>query len=75
MTTFYGLEGTRALISDREQRLFQEAERERMAGRARRRVKPAKRAPMPSHPEIEWGPWLQGGEPLYAFSHATSRLR
>ena len=27
MTTFYGLEGTRALISDREQRLLQEAER------------------------------------------------
>jgi len=75
MTTFYGLEGTRALISDREQRFFQEAERERMAGRARRRVKPAKQAPTPSQPEIEWGPWLQGGEPLHAFSHATSRLR
>jgi hypothetical protein len=75
MTTFYGLDGTRTLISDREQRLFQEAERERMAGRARRKVKPAKRASVPSQPEIEWGPWLQGGEPLHAFSHATSRLR
>ncbi len=75
MTTFYGLEGTRALISDREQRLFQEAERERMAGRARRRVKPAKRAPARSQPEVEWGPSLQGGEALHVFSHAGSRLR
>ena len=75
MTTFYGLDGTRALISDREQRLFQEAERERMAGRARRRFKPAKRALALRQPETEWGPWLQGGEPLHVFSHATSRLR
>jgi len=75
MTTLYGLEGTRALIRDREQRLFQEAERERMAGLARRRVKLAKRASAPSRPEMEWGPWLQGGEPLHVFSHAGSRLR
>jgi hypothetical protein len=74
MTTFYGLDGTRALISEHEQRLFQEAERERLARRARRRVKPAKRANVPCQPEIEWGPWLQGGEPIHAFSHATSRL-
>jgi hypothetical protein len=75
MTTFYGLEGMRALIGDREQRLLQEAERERMAGRARRRLKPAKAARAASQPEIEWGPWLQGGEPLHVFSHAGSRLR
>lgn len=75
MTTFYGLDGTRAMIRDREQRLLQEAERERMAGRARRRANPAKRPPAPRQPEVEWGPWLQGGEPLHPFSHATSRLR
>ncbi len=75
MTTFYGLEGTRALISDRARRLLQEAERERQAGRALRRAKPAKRAPAPSQPEVAWGPWLQGGEPLHVFSHAGSRLR
>jgi hypothetical protein len=75
MTTFFGLEGTRALISDRERRLLQEAERERIAGRARRRPRPAKPAPAPSKPEVAWGPWLQGGEPLHVFSHAGSGLR
>jgi len=75
MTTFYGLDAARALISDHEQRLLQEAERERMAGRARRPAKPAKHPLAPRQPEVEWGPWLQGGEPLHAFSHATSRLR
>jgi hypothetical protein len=75
MITFYGLEGTRALINDREQRLLREAEQERMAGRARRRTRFAKRASAPTKPEVAWGPWLQGGEPLHTFSHAGSRLR
>lgn len=65
MTMFYGTEGQRALISDRKQRLFREAEQERLFRRIRRRVVPARPATAARRRAVEWGPWLQGGEPLH----------
>lgn len=65
MTTFYDTEGQRAVISDRKHRLFREAEQERLFRRIRRRVVPARPATAARRRAVEWGPWLQGGEPLH----------
>lgn len=76
MTSFYGFEALQALVGDRKQQLIQEAERERLARRARRGARQVQPDPQPASgkPEIEWGPWLQAGEPLH-LSHAGPGLR
>lgn len=79
MTSFYGFDGLRAIISDRKQRLLAEAQRERVARQAQRRVAEDRPLPAasqgdaPGQPEVEWGPWLQGGEPVH-LSHAGAGL-
>lgn len=75
MTSFLGFEPLRVLIGDRRQRLIHEAEQERLANQARRpadSVEPERRH-LAMKPEPEWGPWLQGGEPLH-LSHAGPGL-
>lgn len=75
MTSFLGFEPLQVLIGDRKHRLIQEAEQERLANQARRpadSVEPERqRFAVKSEPE--WGPWLQGGEPLH-LSHAGPGL-
>lgn len=67
MTPFYSPEGLRTLLRDRKRELIGEAERERQVRKARRPAEPAEPTPLAAHgkPETEWGPWLQGGEPLH----------
>jgi hypothetical protein len=75
MTSFLGFEPLVALIGDRKQRLLQEAEQERLAKQARRpadSVEP-ERQRFAIKAEPEWGPSLQGGEPLHLF-HAGPGL-
>jgi hypothetical protein len=75
MTSFIGFEPLRILIGDRKQRLIEEANQERLAKQARRpadSVEP-ERHRFATKAEPEWGPWLQGGEPLH-LSHAGPGL-